>query len=298
MAKFKSWLYIAFVLVVCLFSAVPGAQAAPDMKMYILDGGYIELDQNWILSGASYGTKDNPNAPSKWVKIPCYQVLVQHPEKGWILFDTGNHPDAMNGEWPGAMGSIFPFYHTEKQTLVNQLASVGLKPEDVSHVILSHGHMDHAGGLYLFAQTADVYWGRGDYDLVQKLLFTKPDTKVVGSYIKTEMEIPIKHLNFVDKDTPFADGIEIVHLPGHTPGLLGMVVHLKEATYIFPSDAVYLAENYGPPARATGYTHDSLTYWDSIEKVRFLEKKYNGKVMFSHDINQFQTYKLAPNFYQ
>ena len=78
-----------------------------------------------------------------------------------------------------------------------------------------------------------------------------------------------------------------------------MVLHLeKDGTLIFPQDGIYTKENYGPPAKASGIMHDSAAYYDSIEKVRGLEKKYNAKVMFAHDMTFFQGIKHAPEFYQ
>ena len=103
----------------------------------------------------------------------------------------------------------------------------------------------------------------------------------------------------VEEDFEIAKGVEIVNLPGHTPGLLGVVVHLEnEGTLIFPQDCVYSSEIYGPPAKASGLLYDSLSFFKSIEKVRDLEKKYNGKVFFAHDEEFFKTIKLAPKYYE
>jgi glyoxylase-like metal-dependent hydrolase (beta-lactamase superfamily II) len=120
-----------------------------------------------------------------------------------------------------------------------------------------------------------------------------------GGYIKADMDVSVKQYHLVEEDFEFAKGIEIVNLPGHTPGLLGIVVHLEnEGTLIFPQDCVYSSEIYGPPAKASGLLYDSLSFFKSIEKVRALEKKYDAKVFFAHDEEFFKTIKLAPEFYE
>ena len=85
--------------------------------------------------------------------------------------------------------------------------------------------------------------------------------------------------------------------PGHTPGLLGLVVHMENSTFILPQDAVYTSEIYGPPAKMSGLLYDSLAHFQSVQKVHDLEEKYNGKVVFAHDYEFFQTLKTAPHYY-
>ena len=103
----------------------------------------------------------------------------------------------------------------------------------------------------------------------------------------------------MEEDFELAPGVELVTLPGHTPGVLGMMVHLrKSGTLIFPQDAVYTRRNYGPPARASGIVFDSVAFFESIEKVRRLAKKHDARVMFSHDMEFFDGMKRAPEWYE
>ena len=76
-----------------------------------------------------------------------------------------------------------------------------------------------------------------------------------------------------------------------------MVETKNDGVLIFPSDAIYTKANYGPPAKMSAIVYDSLAFLESIEKVRGLAKKLNAKVMFPHDMEFFQTLKLAPRYY-
>ncbi len=267
------------------------------MKLYILDNGWLEGDANWIVAMSVSGTLENKNPLIKWIKIPVYAVLIDHPD-GKILYDTGCHPQAMSGYWPQCLKSIFPYYSNDNQLLTKQLEFTGTAPKDIKKVILSHFHLDHAGNSYLFRH-ADFYVHKKDYDYGKSLINSSSNPCDHGAYVKADLEIPTNKLHFLDGDLSLTKNIELISLPGHTPGILGLIVHLeKEGTLIFPMDAVYTKDNYGPPVKMSGIIYDSLSFVKSIEKIRALQKKYNAKVMFSHDMQFFKTLRLAPKYYE
>jgi len=267
------------------------------IKMYILDNGWVEYDESLLVSNPTLDTISNHNPYRKWIKSPCYCVLIDHPEKGWMLFDTGSHPEAMKGYWPNETIKQFPYYRTEQQLLINQLALIGLKPQDIKTVILSHGHLDHAGGLFLF-KNADIYWPKADYEYAKRLLAIQPESRSSGPYIRADIESPARELHFVTKNLKLAPGIEIITLRGHTPEVLGLVVHLNSCTYIFPSDGIYMAPNYGSRINQSDIFYDNLSCLESIEKVRKLNEKSHSRIMYSHDMEQFKRFKLAPEYYE
>ena len=272
---------LSYVGVLLLTSLSPATHNLPehhtrnDIKVFILDNGHLECDANWMVAGTVVGTKQNKNPRTKWIKVPTYAVLVTH-SKGNLLFDLGTHPDA-NEKYPGA-AEFFPYYHDSQQLFERQLELAGVKPIDISVVVLSHLHFDHSGNLHLFDH-ADIY--------------------LHPSELEANPEIEIKKPHPVDKDFEILPGVEVITLPGHTAGLLGLVVHLEEeGTLIFPADAVYTSANYGPPPKASGIVYDSLSYFKSIEKIRNLEKLHSAKVMFAHDMPFFENIKKAPEYYR
>lgn len=74
--------------------------------------------------------------------------------------------------------------------------------------------------------------------------------------------------------------------------------NLKDSTLILPQDAVYTAENYGPPVLPTKNMEKPECYMASIERIRQLEKETGATVIFPHDNQQFQTLKKAPEWYE
>ena len=249
-----------------------------DMRVFILDTGHLECDANLVAAGTVVGTKQMRNPAIKWIKIPTYAVFIDHPERK-IIFDLGVRPGYV---YPEICLDLFPHYYGDGQVLEHQLSLAGYKPTDITDVILSHLHWDHCGNLNLFDH-ADIYFNPSE-------LKSNPNIPP---------DISIKKPHLIEEDLEFLSGIQVITLPGHTVGVLGIVVHLKkDGTLIFPSDAIYARDNYGPPARLGGTVYDSLSYFESIEKVRILEEKYGAIVMYSHDMEFFETMKKPPEYYK
>ena len=265
------------------------------MKFYILNTGYLETDKNNVVACSKIGTYSNPYIQNEWIKLPVMSFLIE-TEEGYILYDTGSHPDAMKGYWPKNLQEIYPLYQKTEERLENQLALCGVKPKDIKTVVISHLHLDHAGGLHLFPH-ANIYVPKQDYENAQVLVHKNPNPLTHGGYVKADCEAEGNFI-LVDKDIEIAKGVTLLCLPGHTPNLLGILLQLENETYILPQDCIYTEEIYGPPAKASGLLYDSLAYFKSIEKVRELQKKYNAKIVFAHDYEFFKTLKTAPEFYE
>ena len=265
------------------------------MKLWFLNTGYLETDKNNVVGCSVIGTYSHPHIQNEWIKLPVMTFLIE-TEDGYILYDTGSNPEAMNGYWPQNLQEIYPLYQKKEERLENQLALCGVKPEDIKTVVISHMHLDHAGSLYLFPH-ADIYVPKQDYEYAQVMVHKNPNPATHGGYVKADCEAPANYI-MVDHDMELAKGVEMVCLPGHTPNLLGLIVHLDSQTIILPQDAVYTVEIYGPPAKASGFLYDSIGYFKSIEKIRKLQKKYNARVIPAHDWEFFQTLKMAPEFYE
>ena len=143
------------------------------MKLWFLNTGYLETDKNNVVGCSVIGTYSNPHIQNEWIKLPVMTFLIE-TEDGYILYDTGSNPEAMNGYWPKNLQEIYPLYQKPEERLENQLALCGVKPEDVQTVVISHMHLDHAGGLYLFPH-ANVYVPKQDYENALVMVHKNPD---------------------------------------------------------------------------------------------------------------------------
>jgi N-acyl homoserine lactone hydrolase len=88
----------------------------------------------------------------------CY--LIRHGSR-YMLWDTGL-PDALIGkDFDNAAQTI-----RLRRSLVDQLAEIGVRPEQIETIGISHWHFDHVGQAGRFPQ-ARLLMGKGDLDLLR-----------------------------------------------------------------------------------------------------------------------------------
>lgn len=258
------------------------------MKIFLLDCGYLVADYANVMADKEPGEQK--------CQMPCLAVLIK-TEYGNVLYDTGCRH--MSDRWPSTSARDFPLYQDADQRLENQLALCGVLPNDIDKVVMSHLHFDHTGGMELFPH-AEFYVPKEEYiSALVSTHITQDLTKRRG-YFRDEVTAPAKCYHLIEDDFELFPGVEVVHLPGHVPSLLGVAVHTENSgTFIFPQDAVYNAEIYGPPIKlaSSGNVDDKQKFLASVERVHKLQEKYDATVVFGHDYEQFCSLKHAPDFY-
>ena len=252
----------------------PGAEANGLKRLYVLDcGRQLVKDQSRWTPGLNVGQE-------KWFSNNCY--LIQH-ERGTLLWETGI-PDSVSDHKDGlttANGAIVMF---RDKTLVGQLASLGVKPDDLTYVAISHSHGDHIGNAKLFAKPK-ILMQKLEYEFAMKMI-----PKPLNDGQNVEMLEG-------DRDV-FGDGsVTIYAAPGHTPGHQVLLVKLpKTGALVLSGDLVhfqYMWDNkLAPPFNFS--KDQSLA---SIERVAKLLADNNGKLWIGHDKDNTDKVERAPKYY-
>ncbi|GAA4543952.1 N-acyl homoserine lactonase family protein [Pseudonocardia xishanensis] len=160
------------------------------------------------------------------VTIPTGLYLIEHRE-GRVLFDTGlafdafDDPVAVYGQ---GMVDHLRMQIRPEQRIDRQLARIGLRCGDITHVIMSHAHLDHTGSLDRFP-TARFYTGPGE------LAFAESAQGRLAQNVRLADLEPTRGFAWTEVSPVgldlFGDGsVLIEHAPGHTPGQLVLVVSL------------------------------------------------------------------------
>ena len=260
-----------------------------------LNLGNFGLDMSALLDAPAY--YGMPYA------CPALAYIVETPA-GRVLFETGLSENAMEEwlpEWQAGadISTVLP-----EHKLAARLAQIGLGPEDFRYVVLGHLHTDHSGGARIFRDAGvEVVVHHDEYQHVRNMpedaarFYNKVDTEVLEHVALTTI---------TEHEFELLPGVKLVHLPGHTPGQMGMVIELSHSgTVVLTSDALYRHESYGPPLIGSQTVWDAQKWRDSVEKVRTIAKEQDALIFPGHDgeaIRQYATttelrqFEFAPDF--
>lgn len=252
-----------------------------------IDRGTILSDENYHVEAATIATAADPSPTLERAETPVYNLLIEHPE-GTILWDTGSHPDAGDGHWPGYLYDAFEHVDAAEHSLDADLAGAGFDVDDVDYVIQTHLHMDHAGGLHHFdgADTPVLV----HEDEISFAYYSAVTGEGSAGYVREDFDHDLEwRVVHRDRTRPFED-VELVRLRGHSPGLLAMVIHLDAyGTLLFTSDVVEVAANYErerPPGPGILWNRDE--WYESLRTLKALERRHDAEVVYGHEADQLQ----------
>ena len=114
------------------------ASQAEDIKLYVFSSGALTIGKGVLQNMA-------PMTPE--IQVPVGFFVVKHP-RGNVLFDTGNNDNIIKDPsyWGDAFKALKPV-NTPDVAIDAQLQKIGLKPDDIKYVVVSHLHLDHGGNV-------------------------------------------------------------------------------------------------------------------------------------------------------
>ena len=204
----------------------------------------------------------------------CY--LIKHGDD-YLLWDTGHAMTAPK---------VAP-----KVSIVDQLAKLNIKPDQIKYVGISHYHADHTGQVGSFPK-AELLIGTGDWDAI-----TNPhpaegvNYKPFEPWAKGDSKVEPQP---VDKDV-FGDGsVIMLYTPGHTPGHHSLLVKLPQTGNVLISgDAVHFRENYdndGVPA----FNFDRAETLASIGRLKKIVENFKATLIIQHDARDVGKLPVLP----
>lgn len=125
------------------------------------------------------------------------------------------------------------------------LAPLGLRPEAIDQVIVTHLHYDHAGGLHLFPnaklylQVAEMAYATGPCMCHDTLRM--PYT--AGHICEAVRRLHAGRVIFHDGDAEVAEGVTVHRIGGHSRGLQAVRVRTAAGWLVLASDAAHYYEN-------------------------------------------------------
>ena len=197
----------------------------------------------------------------KMVKFPSMMALLEHPEHGIILFDTGctERFFSATSSLPYALYRwVTPVTLNKNLTARAFLESRGVLPESLKHIFLSHFHADHMGGLRDFPN-ATIHCTKQAYQSVKdRMGFSAVKHAYLPALLPSDFESRARFLegNTVTLEEswkPFDVGWDVfddgsliaVSLPGHAIGQVGLTFRNTNGDPVFlVSDACWSREAF------------------------------------------------------
>ena len=171
--------------------------------------------------------------PDEEIGIDYYFWVIRDGDGTVTLIDTGFHPaagDRRRRNWDTTPGDTLP--------------RLGVDPNAVATVVVTHAHWDHIGNLHQFPD-ARIVMSRAEYDFwtgpvagrAQFAAHVEPGELAILSAAHGQ-----GRLTLITGRHTVAPGIDLVEVGGHTPGELIVTVAVPAGTVVLASDALHFYE--------------------------------------------------------
>jgi glyoxylase-like metal-dependent hydrolase (beta-lactamase superfamily II) len=253
----------------------PYELTAIETGKFSLDGGAMFGVVPWV-----FWSKSNPPDERQRIRLSARCLLIRG-NGSVILVDVGN-----GDKWNEKLKDIYRL-DTSSADLVRSLRGAGVEPDDVTDVILTHLHFDHAGGstvkengrLRPTFPRATYYVQKKHWELAQS-----PTEKDRASFMPEDYLPLVEHgvLQFIDGEKELFPGIELFVCNGHTLAQQLPKISDGKKTLLFCCDLVPTVSHV-PYPYIMAYDVRPLVTLE--EKKRILPRAYaEGWILFlEHD---------------
>lgn len=260
---------IGGLLAALLAGAAPAQPRLPEAALHLwrLDCGEFVIKQYGAFFSDTY---QYPAGPKNLV-ASCY--LVRNGSN-YLLWDAGLTDELVGRSFENEQQTL-----TVKRSIVDQLAQIGVKPEQVTMLGVSHWHFDHVGQAPRFKH-ARLLMGAGDLELLRASPPVDEDSvKALAHWLTGGGKVEALRR---DHDV-FGDGrVTMLRMPGHTPGHYSLLVRLASGPVLLSGDQYHFTEqvkNRGVPP----FNHsraDTLASHDRFDRVA---ANLSAKVVIQHE---------------
>ncbi|HEU4721451.1 MAG TPA: MBL fold metallo-hydrolase [Gemmatimonadaceae bacterium] len=259
------------------------------LRIHALQAGLQRLD-----GGAMFGVvpkslweRKIPADDKNRIPLGMRCLLIEHPD-ALVLVDTGLG-DKESEKFHTIYGvENAPVGASGPTQLESALAEAGFAPADVTLVINTHLHFDHAGGNTRRGEdgaavpafpNARYVVRRGEWDWAHHT-----NERTAASYFPHNFD-PVQaagRLELVDDDRELLSGISLRHTPGHTPHHQGVLVESGAGRLFYLADLAPTAAHV-PLPWIMGYDVEPLVTLETKRRVWAEAAAEGWTVMFEHD---------------
>jgi glyoxylase-like metal-dependent hydrolase (beta-lactamase superfamily II) len=217
---------------------------------------------------------------SRWLTLPIPCFLIEHPEAGPFLVDTGLHASvaADPAENLGTAAKLLYAIDMQPQDAAPaQVRARGVDPGSIGLVVMTHLHYDHASGATQFPD-ATFLVERREWEAASRGGFRQG---YHGPHLDPALDW--RAIDVGSEADLFGDGsVRLLHTPGHTPGHLSLLLALESGEQLLlTADAAY-AQRTLDERLLSLFLADDDAYMSSLDKLIELSRDADH-VVCGHD---------------
>jgi glyoxylase-like metal-dependent hydrolase (beta-lactamase superfamily II) len=267
---------LALLLIIPAFAQ--NKPSTPTYEVYAISYGVIpDFPVSGLVAGADRSRK---------LDIQMMVWLLKGPNGANILVDSGFYRDKFFKQW-----KVKDFIKPSEA-----LAKVGLKPEDITDLIITHMHWDHADGMDLFPK-ARVWLQQEEYSYYTGEAWQPNgnhggvDQDDVMALVKLNTEGRVRLVRGDDQEV--AGGIKVYTGGRHTYASQYVGVNTKVGTIVIASDNCYLYENLDKHA-PVAQTWDAASNLKAQDRMKQLASNLR-LIVPGHDPSVFTRFPAPGN---
>jgi glyoxylase-like metal-dependent hydrolase (beta-lactamase superfamily II) len=265
--------------------------------MSLLDLGRIDADEGFFIRGSNAAVQSAPAAVYERRRVAVIVAVIEHPQVGPILFETGC---ARNVEevWPALALDAFPFsVHEERHHLDKALEAAGYGLDDIRAVVMGHLHLDHAGGLEYF-RGKDIPIYAHELEIKEHYYAVATREDFGGTYLPGDLNWELNWQPIHREEVELFDGITLRHMPGHTPGLMTMQVETQNSGhFLLTSDLYHVRDLFEQDLPQGWLGRDSHTWFQSHRWMKQLQRRYDATMVFGHDASVLEELQAQAKYF-